>query len=84
MIAVILTDIFLYLIYNSKIINTSAPLGIVLLLNRLLLFVFGGDWWIYGYMLLYIFYGVILSTIIAEKRFPFESSFDDLNLDKIS
>ena len=84
MVAVILTDIILYLIHTSKIIETAAPVGIILLLNRLFLFVFGGDWWIYGYMVLYMFYGVILSSVIAKKRFPFESSFDDLNLDRIS
>lgn len=83
MIAVILTDIILYLIYNSKIVDTATPLALTLMLNRLLLFVFGGDWWIYGYMVLFMFYAVILSVVIARKRFPFESAFDDLNLDKI-
>ena len=84
MVAVILTDIILYLIYNSRIVETSTPLALTLLLNRLLLFVFGGDWWIYGYMVLFMFYAVVLSIVIARKRFPFESAFDEMNLDNIS
>jgi hypothetical protein len=45
------------------------------------LFVFGGDNWIYGFMVLYLFYAVILSMVIANKRFPDEDSFDDMNID---
>jgi hypothetical protein len=83
MVAILFTDVILYLIYNSKIVQTATPLALTLFLNRLLLFVFGGDWWIYGYMVLYLFYAVILCFVIAEKRFPFESAFSNLNLDNL-
>jgi hypothetical protein len=81
MVTILITDVILYFIYNSKIVETTTPLAFTLFLNRLLLFVFGGDYWIYGFMVLYLFYAVVLSLIIANKRFPDEDSFDDLNID---
>lgn len=83
MIAVLLTDVFIYLIWNSKIIETPSILCISILLNRLLLYVFGGNYWIYGYMLLYLIYGTILSFIITKKRFPFEDAYHNINLNNI-
>jgi hypothetical protein len=46
--------------------------------------VFGGTYWLYGYMLLYIYYGMILTLSIGKKRFPFEEAYHDINLDNIS
>jgi hypothetical protein len=83
MISILITDVFLYLFYNSNIVETATPLTIILLLNRLFLFVFGGDYWIYGLMVLYCIYSVILSIVICQKRFPFEDTIGDLNLDSI-
>jgi hypothetical protein len=83
MIAVLLTDVFLYLIYNSKITETTTTICVAAFLNRLLLYCFGGNYWIYGYMVLYLIYGAILSHVITKKRFPFESAFDNINLDNI-
>lgn len=71
MIAVLATDIILYFIYNSKIVRSATPLAVTLFLNRLFIIVFGNENWIYGFILLYIFYGCILSVIIAKKTFPF-------------
>lgn len=84
MIAVLMTDVFVYLIYNSGITQSYTVLCFACMLNRLMLYVFGGNYWIYGYMVLYLIYGVILSYIITKKRFPFEDAFNDLNIDKIS
>jgi amino acid transporter len=53
-----------------------------MLLNRLFVFVFGGYFWIYGYVCLYLYYGVILGWVMTKKRFPFEDSFNDVNLSK--
>jgi fatty acid desaturase len=83
MIAVLLTDVFIYLIYNSQITKTSTLICLAALLNRLLLYCFGGNYWIYGYMVLYLIYGAILSYVITEKRFPFENAFDNINLNNI-
>ena len=83
MIAVLITDVFLYLIWNSKILESPTVLCFSGLLNRLLLFVFGGNSWIYGYMLLYLCYGTVFSFVIAKKRFPFEGAYNNINLDTI-
>ena len=84
MVTVLVTDVILYAIYNSKIVETATPLAIILFLNRLLLFVFGGDYWIYGYLALYIIYSVMLSIVITKRRFPFENAFSNMSLDNIS
>ena len=70
MIAVVITDFILYLIYNSKIIISSTMLSVTVIFNRLFLFVFGGEYWIYGYMILYIYYGILLVNEIGKRRFP--------------
>lgn len=83
MIAVLLTDLFIYLIWNSGITKSPTVLCFSALLNRLLLYCFGGNYWIYGYLVLYIIYGVILSWVITSRKFPFESAYSDMNIDKV-
>lgn len=83
MIAILITDVFVYLIFNSKITDSPTTLCVSGMLNRLLLFVFGGNYWIYGYMLLYLIYGCILSWVITKKRFPFEDAYHNVNLNSI-
>ena len=41
------------------------------LVFRVCLFIFGGDYWIYAYCVLYIYIGTALTWRIAIKRFPF-------------
>ena len=79
--AVLVTDLILYLFYKSNSIKSASFLSVTLLVNRVLLFVFGGTYWIYGYMILYIYYGVILTLVIGKQRFPLEENFDELNLE---
>ena len=43
MIATLLTDVFIYLIWNAKITRSTTALCFAGLMNRLLLFVFGGN-----------------------------------------
>ena len=78
------TDVILYLIYHNSIITSSTLLSVTVIFNRFWLFVFGGTYWIYGYMILYIIYGLILTKSIAAKRFPFAEAFHDINLSNIS
>ena len=84
MIVILITDVFTYMFYNSRLLKTSTPLAIIFFLNRLLLFCLGGEYWIYGWMILFLIYGIMLSVRTAERRFPFENAFSDLNLDTIS
>ena len=84
MIAVLITDTFIYLIWNAKIATSTTVLCLAGLLNRLLLFVFGANYWLYGMILLYIIYGSILAVVIGRKRFPFESAYSEIDLDDIA
>jgi hypothetical protein len=83
MISTLITDVFLFLIYSAKIVDSSTILCFAGLLNRLFLYVFGANYWIYGYIVLYLCYGVIFSIVITRKRFPFENAFNNVNLDSI-
>jgi hypothetical protein len=65
MITILITDFFIYLFYNSRIVQTSTPLALLLFFNRLFLFIFGGEQWIYGALILYIIYSTVLAIVIA-------------------
>lgn len=54
--------------------QTATVLCFTAILNRFFLFIFGGEYWIYGYMVIYIFYGVVLTLAIGTKRFPFKDT----------
>jgi len=84
MVAVLITDIFVYLIWNSKIVDSPTIICMSAFLNRLFLYVFGGNYWIYGYICLYLLYGAILSHVITKKRFPFESAYHNINIRDLS
>lgn len=84
MIAIVGTDIFIYFVWSSDVIKTHSILTIAIFLNRLMLICFGGNYWIYGYFILYMIYGVFLSHIICKKRFPFEDAFGDINLNSLN
>jgi hypothetical protein len=62
--------------------KTATPMAISLFINRFFLIVFGADNWVYGYIIIFICYGLLLTTIMAQKRFPFEDSMSkDFDLD---
>jgi hypothetical protein len=83
MIAVLISDFILYLIFLCKIISNPLYLTVTAIINRFFLIIFGGGLWIYGYMIIFIYYGFILAVVIGNKRFPFESAFKDIDLDRI-
>jgi len=82
MIAIITTDFLVFLIQNAQIMKTATPMCFTLILNRLLLIIFGGDHWVYGYILIYLVYGVMLSYIIAKKHFPLEDGISEEEFEK--
>jgi len=84
MVAVIASDIILYLYAHSEIVTSPAEISLHLILFRLCLFVLGGNYWIYGYCLLYLYFGSYLAYHIAMLRFPFmdeiiEKELEDLD-----
>jgi hypothetical protein len=83
MIAVLISDFILYLIFLCKIISYPLYLTVTAIFNRFFLIILGGTWWIYGYMIIFIYYGFILAVVIGNKRFPFEDAFKEIDLDRI-
>lgn len=83
MIAIIVTDVILLAIYLSKIL--ASPMGLIstAVITRFFMFIFGSTYWIYGYMIIYIYYGTILSFVIGNKRFPFEKAYANMNINKL-
>ena len=71
-VSVVLLDSFNFLMFKFKIIEK--PIGIVslLIVTRVLMISFGEGYWIFGYMVLYICYAVLLGWLIAKNHFPFE------------
>lgn len=85
MIALLTTDVLLYFIVNADIVKTSTPLALTLFVNRFFLVIFGPDYWVFGYICIYIFYGILLSVIIAIRRFPLEDEVGrTFNIDKFA
>jgi hypothetical protein len=84
MIAILTTDVLVYLIQQAEIIKTATPLSLTLIFNRILLIIFGGEHWVYGYILIYLCYGILLSTIIARHRFPFNDAVSNVDIDNLA
>mmetsp|Transcript_3192 Transcript_3192/g.2150 ORF Transcript_3192/g.2150 Transcript_3192/m.2150 type:complete len:113 (-) Transcript_3192:4446-4784(-) len=75
MCAVIAGDFILWLMYLGRIMSSTLYLTITAIINRFFLIIFGSEYWLYGYMVVYLFYCVNLIMVIGNKRFPFENEF---------
>ena len=69
-IAVVSTDIILYLYGHSNIAQNTNELSLLAILFRICLFAFGADYWIYGYSVLYLLLGLILAWATIKIKFP--------------
>lgn len=69
-VAVVTTDFITY--FLSFTIQSYGPfvISIVILVFRILMFVFGGRYWFFGYCIIFIFLGLFQSYQIIEKRLP--------------
>lgn len=74
MIAVITTDTIIYLFYYIKVSQSTFQLCFMAIVFRICLVGFGGDYWFYGYCLLYALLGIIVSLNIAAKHFPIKTT----------
>lgn len=79
MIAILTSDVLLFLVHNAEIVKTATPLCVLLFLNRFLLIIFGIDNWIYGYLAIYLAYGVMLGLIIGKQRIPLEDGLKGMD-----
>lgn len=80
-ISVALMDFFNFLLYQSEMVDSPAQVVGLLIINRILMVSLGQDFWIYGYVILYVLYGLVFVFQIARNRFPFE---DDVVLKHLS
>ena len=68
--AVVTTDVILYLYIHAEIASSPSEISVNIVVFRTCLFILGGNWWIYGYCILYIYLGLVLSYNIGARRFP--------------
>ena len=52
--AVVINDIYVYLMYNARIINRIGILTLIMFSSRLFILLGGADYWVYGYLVIYI------------------------------
>jgi hypothetical protein len=83
MLAVIASDVIMYLYANSEIVSTPAEISLHIVLFRICLFALGGNYWIYGYCLLYLYFGSYLAYHIALIRFPFMDEIIEKELEQL-
>jgi hypothetical protein len=73
MISTLSTDLILYLYHYAGIADSVNQLSFIAIVFRICLFAFGGDYWVYGYCILYIILGLILGWSTINHRFPLAS-----------
>lgn len=71
-VSVVLMDFFSFIIYHSNMVETPIMVVILLITNRVMMVALGQNYFIYGYMMLYIMYSVAFVYQIARNRFPYE------------
>ena len=83
MIAILVNDVALYFFFLGKIVRSALYLIVTAIISRFFLIIFGMDNWIYGYMIIYLFYALNLVVVIGRKRYPFEEDYENINLNSI-
>jgi hypothetical protein len=71
-ISVVMMDTFAFLIYQSDMVDSPIIVVILLIINRIMMVSLGQNYFIYGYILLYLMYSTAFVFQIARNRFPFE------------
>jgi len=75
-IAVVINDIFMYIMYNARIINRISLLALMIFCSRLFIMLGGSDYWLYGYLVIYVWLQCIIALGIVEKRLPYNTELD--------
>ena len=52
--AVVINDLYVYLMYNARIITRIGILTLIMFSSRLFIMLGGADYWVYGYLVIYI------------------------------
>jgi hypothetical protein len=72
-VSVVAMDLFTLVLYGSKMVENTSTLVVLLIINRIAMVVLGERYWIYGFMGLYMMYGVALFYLVARHNFPLAS-----------
>ena len=75
-IAVAINDIYIYMMYNARIINRISLLSLIIFSSRLFIMLGGSDYWLYGYLVIYVWLECIIALGIVEKRLPFDNEMN--------
>ena len=71
-VSIVLMDIFNFLLYHSGNVKAPSQIIFLLILNRALMVGLGENYWIYGYIALYLIYALVFVFQIARNYFPLE------------
>jgi len=74
-VSVVAMDIFNSLLYVSNMIQNAASIIVLFVVNRVAMVILGERYWVYGYMLLYMMYGIAILYYVAKKSFPLRDDF---------
>lgn len=72
-IAVVINDLYVYLMYNSRIISRISVLALIMFCSRIFILIGGADYWVYGYLFIYVWLECIIALGIVKKRLPLNS-----------
>lgn len=72
-ISVVCMDLFNYLLYISKLLDNTTSLVVMLIVNRVAMVILGERFWVYGFMGLYMLYGIALMFLVAKDTFPMKN-----------
>jgi len=78
MAATIVIDSIIYLFQHVRITRSTFQLCLTAIIFRICLFVFGAEYWYYGYCVLYGLLGILSGLSIAIKYFPLRTTIDPI------
>lgn len=82
-VTVFVCDIFVFSMFSARLIKTPSWLSFLLFASRILIFAFGIDGWMYGYMIAYMMVATVISHEIIAKHFPYKADFDSIDFVKL-
>lgn len=64
-VAVVINDLYMYLMYNARIIKRISLLSLIIFSSRLFIMLGGSDYWLYGYLVIYVWLQCIIALGIV-------------------
>ena len=74
--AVVINDIYMYLMYNARIIDRISLLSLIIFSSRLFIMLGGSDYWLYGYLVIYVWLECVIALGIVERRLPYNTEIN--------